>query len=343
MFQRITEANLKLKASKCNIARESATFLGHIVTRDGIKPNQENLSAVRSYSIPKNVKQTRSFLGLVCYYQRFIKNFSKIAAPLYNLTRLGVKFQWDANCQQAFDILKQRLVEEPLLVYPDFTQRFILTTDASSTGLGFTLSQRINGKERPILYGGRQFSAREQKASVTEREALAIIVAVKKCHAYLHGKRFTIVTDHQPLNYIFNSKEPTGKITRWALLLQSYDYDVEYRPGRQNGSADALSRRTYEGDFSNEDDIFLCSIADQPNKTLEECSLENDISDNNVLVDMSGDHEDNKSVNQEDDETNGPQLEEEHFFFHNKITPEKEELKCLQLSDKELSHKILYL
>ena len=159
----------------------------------------------------------------------------------------------------------------------------------------------------------------------------------------MHGKRFTIVTDHQPLNYILNCKDPTGKITRWALLLQSYYYDVEYRPGRQNGSADALSRRTYEGDFSNEGDIFLCSIADQPNKTLEGCSLENDISDNNVLVDMSGDHEDNKTVNQEDDETNGPQLEEEHFFFHNKITQEKEELKCLQLSDKELSHKILYL
>ena len=112
--------------------------------------------------------------------------------------------------------------------------------------------------------------------------------------------------------------------------MQSYDYDVKYRPGRQNGSADALSRRTYEEDFSNEDDIFLCSIADQPNKTLEGCSLENDILDNNVLIDMSGDHEDNKTINQEDDETNGPQLEEEHFFIHNKITPEKEELKCLQ-------------
>ena len=91
------------------------------------------------------------------------------------------------------------------------------------TGLGFTLNQRINGKERPILYGRQQFSAREQMVSVTEREALAIVVAVKKCHAYLHGKRFKIVTDHRPLNYILNSKEPTGKITRWALLLQSYD------------------------------------------------------------------------------------------------------------------------
>ena len=239
-------------------------------------------------------------MGLVCYYRRFIKNFSKIAAPLYNLTRLGVKFQLDNNCQEAFDIFKQRLVEEPILAYPDFTQKFILTTDSSATGLGFTLSQQINGKERPILYGGRQFSAREQKTSLPEREALAIVVAVKKCHAYLHGKRFTIVTYHRPLNYILNSEEPTGKITRWALLLQSYDYDIEYRPGRQNCSADALSRRTYETDFSDENDIFLCSIADQPNKVLERCSPENKISDNEVLTGMLGDYEDKNSVNQKE-------------------------------------------
>ena len=124
------------------------------------------------------------------------------------------------------------------------------------------------------MYVGQQFSAREQKASVTEREALPIVVAVKKCHAYLHSKRFTIVTDHRPLNYILNSKETTGKITKWALLLQSYNYDVEYRPGRQNGSADALSRRTYEADFSGKDGLFLCSIADKSNKILERCSSE---------------------------------------------------------------------
>ena len=143
----------------------------------------------------------------------------------------------------------------------------------------------------------------------------------------MHGKRFTIVTDHRLLNYILNSKEPTGKITRWALLLGSYDYDIEYRPGRQNGSADALSRRTYETDFSDEDDIFLCSIADQPNKFLERCSPENDISDNEVLTDMLGDYEDKNSVNQKKAETNDLQLDERHFFVNNKLTPEKEELK----------------
>ena len=184
-------------------------------------------------------------MGLANYYRRFIKEFSNTAAPLNALTRKGVKFCWTQSCADAFDKLKRALVSAPILAYPDFKQPFLLFVDASSTGIRFTLAQNQNGKEVVIAYNGRGLNRAEQNYCTTEREALALIEAIKKFQPYLHNRKFTVFTDHSSIRWLMNVKDGTGRLARWSLLLQQYDFGVAYRPGRENSKADSLSRRPY--------------------------------------------------------------------------------------------------
>ena len=157
VFMHLREANIKLKASKCHFAYPQVTYLGHIVSRNGIQPDPDKVSAVRDFPIPRNVKDVHSFLGLANYYRRFIKNFANIADPLTALLHKNVKFQWTAECQNAFDTLKQSLISAPILSFPDFTLPFELYVDASLDGLDMTLGQTQNRKEVVIAYAGRKF------------------------------------------------------------------------------------------------------------------------------------------------------------------------------------------
>ena len=147
VFSRLRDAHIKLKASKCHFAFSKISYLGHIVSRDGIQPNPDKISAVQDFPIPKRVKDVRSFLGLANYYRRFIEHFSKIAKPLTQLLQKNVKFQWTDECQNAFDRLKNALVSAPILSYPDFSKPFELYVDASNDGLGMTLGQIQQGRE----------------------------------------------------------------------------------------------------------------------------------------------------------------------------------------------------
>ena len=141
--------------------------------------------------------------------------------------------------------LKERLTTAPVLVYPDFSIQSMLYTDASEDSVGFNLTQTQHGHERAILYGGRNFSDTKKKYSVTEREALSVIVTIQKCQPYLLGNHFTVVVDHQALKWLINVPDPTGRLTRWVLTLQGYDFNIQYCPGKDHGNADALSRRLY--------------------------------------------------------------------------------------------------
>ena len=182
--------------------------MGHIVSSDGISPNPDKITAVKDFPQPQNVKGVRSFLGLANYYRRFVPRFSFIARPLNNLTRKGVKFHWDTNCQEAFDKLKRALTSAPILAYPDFTLPFEVYTDASLDGLGYCLGQIQNGREVVICYGGRDLNSAERNYSATEREALAVVDAIKKFQPYLHGRKFTVHTDHNALKWLMNLKSP---------------------------------------------------------------------------------------------------------------------------------------
>ena len=245
VFDRLREANLKLKPSKCHFANSSVDFLGFVVSSEGILPDPGKLHAVETFPVPSSVKEVRSFLGLCNYYRRFVKDFAKIASPLNRLTRKSVPFVWDPCCDAAFQDLKNRLCSPPILAYPDFFQPFHLHTDASKSALGYVLGQSINGSERVVAYGGRELNLAETRYSTTEREALAVVDGIKRYQPYLSCNKFYVHTDHSSLSWLMKVKDPTGRLARWALQLQQYDFQIIHRPGVQNGAADALSRRPY--------------------------------------------------------------------------------------------------
>ena len=199
--------------------------------------------------MPRDVKELRTFLGLSNYYRRYIKGYSETAEPLHQLTRKTAKgFHWNFQCQQAFDVLKAHLVNPPILAYPQFDASFKLQTDASNVAIGAVLSQEQDGSERVIAYWSRQLQKAERNYSVIEREALAAVAAIREFYPYLYGFHFKLVTDHNPLVSLKGLKDVGGRLTRWALFLQQFDFEVVHRPGREHGNADALSRRPLLGE-----------------------------------------------------------------------------------------------
>ena len=244
VFERLRQANLKLSPKKCHLFKHKVAFLGHIVSDEGISTNPEKVETVKSWPIPKNIKQVRGFLGLCSYYRKSIRNFSTIAKPLTRLTEKQMtRFSWTSECMEAFNELKSCLVSAPILTYPDIEQDFILDTDASGVGIGAILSQKQDGQERVIAYYSKVLSKSERNYCVTRRELLAIVEAIKHFHTYLYGVTFTIRTDHGSLRWLLNFKNLEGQLCRWAELLGTYNYTIEHRAGKLHGNADALSRR----------------------------------------------------------------------------------------------------
>lgn len=252
IFQRLREYNLKIHPDKCEFLRAETNFLGHIISDKGIEPDPKKIQAVRDFPQPKTTKELKSFLGLSGYYRRFIANYSKIGKPLYGLLKKGVKYEWGYEQEKAFQELKERLVSAPILQYPDFTQPFNLTTDASDYAIGCILSQGPIGKDLPVAYGSRTLNKAERNYSTIEKELLAIVWACKHFRPYLYGRRFIIMTDHKPLKWIFSVQDPSSRLLRWRLKLEEYDYEIQYKKGRLNTNADCLSRLQPEGETNGE-------------------------------------------------------------------------------------------
>ncbi|KAL3288252.1 hypothetical protein HHI36_002701 [Cryptolaemus montrouzieri] len=217
-------------------------YLGHLITEDGVKPDPKKISAIADYPQIKNAKDVRAFLGLAGYYRRFIPNFSALSQPLTKLLRKDTTFNWTSLQQNAFETLRNILITEPLLQYPKFEEEFNLSTDASNYAIGAVLSQGKMGQDKPIAYASRTLNRAESNYSTVEKELLAIIWSVKHFRHFLYGRKFKIFTDHRPLTWLFNAKDPSSRLVRWRLLLEEYDYNIEYRPGVRNQVADALSR-----------------------------------------------------------------------------------------------------
>ena len=184
------------------ISQNWGILLGHIIDKNGVRPDPKKIKSVQEFPRPKNEKNIKQFLGLAGYYRRFIENFSKIASPLTQLLKKDTPFVWTEKQQVAFDTLKQKLCEEPLLQRPDFSKPFILTTDASGYAIGGILSQGKIGQDKPIAYTSRTLSDSERKFDTYEKEALAIVYSVQHFRPYLYGRRFTLVTDHKPLVWL---------------------------------------------------------------------------------------------------------------------------------------------
>lgn len=248
VLRRLRGAGLKLKPKKCQFLKAEVKYLGHMVSAAGVRPDPEKVSSVQSFPRPTNLREVREFLGLIGYYRRHINQFSREAKPLTRLTAKNVKFEWTDDAEGAFQSLKQRLVEAPILRYPDFRIPFVLATDASQYALGAVLSQRHNGHEHPVAFASRQLNKAEQSYSATEKECLALVWAVRHFRCYLYGRDFKITTDCRPLKWLMNMRDPSSRLARWNLQLQEYNFEVEHKAGKAHTNADALSRRTPERD-----------------------------------------------------------------------------------------------
>jgi len=255
VFGRLKEAGLKLKASKCKLFQHSIKYLGHVVSEQGVSTDPDKLEAVKAWPIPTNVKQVQRFLGFVGYYRRFIKEFSKIARPLHELTRghsggpqkkkrkSPVRFHWGPDEQAAFDLLVERCVSSDVLAFADYSKPFIVHTDASSEGLGAVLYQQEGGRERVIAYASRSLSASEKNYPAHKLEFLALKWAVtEKFHDYLYGGNFVVQTDNNPLTYVLSTAKLDATGHRWVAQLADYNFSIEYRSGKKNIDADSLSR-----------------------------------------------------------------------------------------------------
>jgi len=243
-FQKCRETNLKLHPGKCFFGMASGLLLGHVVSQTGLQVDLEKVKAILTLLPPTNVREIRGFLGCVGYYRRFIDGYAKRAIPLTELLKQDTEFLWTGDRQEAFEDLKTQLAKAPILSVPDWNKEFHVTIDASGWCLGSILWQFDEQKrENPIYYASRQMSAAERNYTTTEREALAVVYSCKKFRHYLLGYKVIFHTDHDSLKYLVNKPDLSGRIARWILLLQEFDYEVVVKSGKANSNADYLSRQ----------------------------------------------------------------------------------------------------
>ena len=249
VLSRLKSVNLKLKPSKCQFMREEVEYLGHVITRSGLKPNARLTEAILNFPRPDDIGAVRRFLGLASYYRRFIPGFAKVASPLHGLTAKDTPFDWTPECETAFTTLKSKLVTPPVLAYPSFEREFTLETDASILGFGAVLSQRQeDSKLHPIVYASRALNRSENNYSITELETLAVVWAITHFRSHLYGNTVKVLTDHSAVKSVLETPNPTGKHARWWTKVFGSgvrSISIAYRAGRENTLADALSRSPY--------------------------------------------------------------------------------------------------
>ena len=268
VFGKLRDAKLMSKESKCEFCASEIKFLGHIIGKDGRKVDPDKVEKVRNYPRPENISQLRGFLGLASYYRKFIEDFSKKVKPLTKLlegTKKNAKKakwekeklkgitdnefleKWGEEQEKSFELMKEVLTNTPILIHPDFRKDFVLSTDASGYALGAILEQEGNdGKMHPVGYASKTLTKPEQKYSTTELECYAVLWGIEKFHHYLYGRKFKVITDHQPLTWLMkNENSLKGRRARWVLRLLPYDFEIIHKAGRKHKNADALSRVKY--------------------------------------------------------------------------------------------------
>ena len=259
VFDELRAHKLFINGKKSEFFLEEIRYLGHIISKEGIRMDPEKLRIIDEWPIPKNLHELRSFIGMCSYYRRFIEKFSVIAGPLHDLTKKKVKFQWTAKENAAFKELKAKLMSQPLLVLPDLNKTFEVHCDASGESLGTVLSQ----EGHPIAYESRRFQAQEKTLGIYEKELLAVIHALDTWKHYLMGTPFIIRTDHQSIKYFMTQTKLSDKQMRWANFLSQFHFHIAHIAGKQNMVADALSRRPISNAISIAYNHDLTSMIDK--------------------------------------------------------------------------------
>ncbi len=262
VMQRLRQAGLYVKASKFEAFRTEVDFLGHVVTADGIRTDRSKVNAIRDWPVPTSATEVRQFLGAAGFYRRFVRGFSDIAAPMTDLTHNDVVFEWKQKHQHAFDTIKQALTSAPVLAAPDTTKPFVVMTDASGFAVGACLMQDHGQGLQPVAYLSHRMCPAETRYAVHEQECLAIIHALKEWEHLLLGQQVEVFTDHFSLQYLQSQPKLTKRQMRWSIRLSEFNVNIQYKPGKDNVVADALSRRPDHN--VTEDEVCAVSLSRQP-------------------------------------------------------------------------------
>ncbi len=261
VLQCILENRLFVKAEKCMFHSRSVTFLGSVVSAEGISMDPDKVRAVIEWPVPDSRIALQRFLGFANFYRRFIRNFSQVAAPLTALTSVRSHFTWSEVAQNAFDHLKRLFTSAPILITPDPTRQFIVEVDASDVGVGAILSQRSSrdDKVHPCAFFSHRLTSAERNYDVGNRELLAIRLALGEWRHWLEGANvpFIVWTDHRNLEYIRSAKRLNARQARWALFFGRFEFSISYRPGSKNGKPDALSRQFGSTEGASSKEVIL--------------------------------------------------------------------------------------
>ena len=222
----LRQHKLYAKKSKCEFFKAKVSFLGHIISKNGIEMDPEKVKAIVEWPAPTNVQEVRSFLGLAGYYRKFIRHFSHICSPITELLKNDTPFVWSNERQHTFDTLKKAISNAPVLILPNPSFPYIVTTDSSGYAVGATLSQDQGNGEQPIAYLSKKMLAAEKNYPVHEQELLAIVIALREYRHYLHGSKFTVrvLSDHLSLRHFATQPHLSSRQTRWSEFLAEFDY-----------------------------------------------------------------------------------------------------------------------
>ena len=246
VFERLRAANLHVKIKKCQFCRRRVEFLGHEISEEGRKPLASAAAKLAKFPRPKTVAELQRFLGSINFYRAYIPNMAQLAAPLYELTRKGARWVWSSLREEAFDSLRNKLVREPIsLAFPNWKKSFVIEADASSRAVGAVLSQRneATGQLHPIEFFSSSLNKAQENYCAGQLEAWALVAACRKWSTYLRATaEIELITDHCPLKWLRNQRDPRRTFARWILELEEYTYHIVHRPGRENHLPDYLSR-----------------------------------------------------------------------------------------------------
>lgn len=258
VFNCLKQANLKLHPSKCFFLKKEIKFLGYIIDERGLRPDPSKIETVKTYPTPTSRRDVKAFLGLTGFYRRFIKDFSAISLPLFELTKLNKPFTWSARANEAFENLKIKLLSPPILRHPNLNKDFIIFSDSSGFSVGCTLAQKDdNNQTYAIAYASRKLNNHEIHYDIFNKELTGVVFALKQFHTYVFGRTSSLVVDNRALVYLKNMKEPNARQLRIILKLQQYDMNIIHKPGTSNVVADAFSRIKYKNEDENVDNEIL--------------------------------------------------------------------------------------
>ena len=243
VLQRIQDLDLFLRLAKCSFNQTSVEYLGLIISEGEIHMDLVKLKAIQDWPLPRTVKDVQKFLGFCNFYRRFVKDYSHIACPLFNLTKKGKQWNWMTECNMAFETLQRTMITSLVLMLLDHKKPFTLITDASNYAMGAILEQKdALGQSYPIAYFSKSLQPAERNYEIHDKELLAIIHTLKHFRHYIQGSphETTILSDHTNLKYFTTKQTLTRRQARWALFLSEYNYTIVPTLGKQN-TADALS------------------------------------------------------------------------------------------------------